>query len=144
MEEPGRLLSMGSHRVGHDWRDLVSAAAALCVCVCVCVGASSCLCAWSHNWHFSVQVSWNLFFLHSAKCLGRVFVGVCVSSSFILLALYHSIIWMFYSWFSCSLIPAFLGCFQIVTSRNRTSINNFVYDFVCSDASIFWKGNGAD
>ena len=33
--EPGGLLSMGSHRVGHDWRDL---AAAVCVCVCVCVG----------------------------------------------------------------------------------------------------------
>ena len=25
--EPGGLLSMGSHRVGHDWRDLVAAAA---------------------------------------------------------------------------------------------------------------------
>ena len=23
MEEPGRLQSMGSHRVGHDWSDLV-------------------------------------------------------------------------------------------------------------------------
>ena len=27
-EEPGGLLSMGSHRVGHDWRDLAVAAAA--------------------------------------------------------------------------------------------------------------------
>ena len=27
--EPGGLLSMGSHRVGHDWSDLVAAAAAL-------------------------------------------------------------------------------------------------------------------
>ena len=26
MEEPGRLLSMGSHRVGHDWSDLAAAA----------------------------------------------------------------------------------------------------------------------
>ena len=26
--EPGGLLSMGSHRVGHDWRDLAAAAAA--------------------------------------------------------------------------------------------------------------------
>ena len=25
MEEPGRLQSMGSHRVGHDWRDLAAA-----------------------------------------------------------------------------------------------------------------------
>ena len=28
--EPGELPSMGSHRVGHDWRDLVVAAAATC------------------------------------------------------------------------------------------------------------------
>ena len=27
-EEPGRLLSMGSHRVGHDWSNLAAAAAA--------------------------------------------------------------------------------------------------------------------
>ena len=29
MEEPGRLPSMGSHRVGHDWSNLAAAAAAL-------------------------------------------------------------------------------------------------------------------
>ena len=28
-EEPGGLLSMGSHRVGHDWSDLAAAAAAI-------------------------------------------------------------------------------------------------------------------
>ena len=28
MAEPGGLPSMGSHRVGHDWRDLAAAAAA--------------------------------------------------------------------------------------------------------------------
>ena len=28
MEEPGGLLAMGSHRVGHDWSDLAAAAAA--------------------------------------------------------------------------------------------------------------------
>ena len=27
MREPGGLLSMGSHRVGHDWSDLAAAAA---------------------------------------------------------------------------------------------------------------------
>ena len=32
--EPGGLPSMGSHRVGHDLRDLT---AYMCVCVCVCV-----------------------------------------------------------------------------------------------------------
>ena len=36
--EPGGLPSLGSHRVGHDWRDLAAAAAvswwAVCECVC--------------------------------------------------------------------------------------------------------------
>ena len=32
MEEPGRLQSMGSHRVGHDWSDLAAAAAPLRKC----------------------------------------------------------------------------------------------------------------
>ena len=30
-EEPGRLPSTGSHRVGHDWSDLAAAAASLCM-----------------------------------------------------------------------------------------------------------------
>ena len=30
-EKPGRLQSMGSHRVGHDWSDLAAAAAAGCI-----------------------------------------------------------------------------------------------------------------
>ena len=30
--EPDELPSMGSHRVGHDWRDLAAAAAAVCIC----------------------------------------------------------------------------------------------------------------
>ena len=36
-EEPGGLLSMGSHGVGHDWSYLAAAAAAcMYICVCVC------------------------------------------------------------------------------------------------------------
>ena len=37
--EPGGLLPMGLHRVGHDWSDLAAAAEppGKCVCVCVCV-----------------------------------------------------------------------------------------------------------
>ena len=50
-EEPGRLCSLGSHRVGHNWRDLAHIVglqccvsfkytegdSVVCVCVCVCV-----------------------------------------------------------------------------------------------------------
>ena len=31
MGEPGGLLSMGSHRVGHDWSDLAAAAGSICI-----------------------------------------------------------------------------------------------------------------
>ena len=31
--EPGGLLSMGSHRVGHDWSDLAASAATYCICL---------------------------------------------------------------------------------------------------------------
>ena len=34
-EEPGGLLSMGSHRVRHDWSDLAAAAAAVEVDLCI-------------------------------------------------------------------------------------------------------------
>ena len=45
MEKPGRLLSMGSHRVGHDWSDLAAAAAAVnsiqsCLTLCIPMGYS--------------------------------------------------------------------------------------------------------
>ena len=33
--EPGGLLSMGSHRVGHDWSDSAAAAAAVLHCICI-------------------------------------------------------------------------------------------------------------
>ena len=36
MGEPGGLLSMGSHRVGHDWSDLAAAAAASCLFMAFC------------------------------------------------------------------------------------------------------------
>ena len=39
--EPGRLPSMGSHRVGHDWSDL-AAAAVLLVYICFCCLCFSC------------------------------------------------------------------------------------------------------
>ena len=52
MGEPGGLLSMGSHRVGHDWRDLAAAAAA--------AGKSPCLSLLSLWWHSAIilDVSW--------------------------------------------------------------------------------------
>ena len=51
--EPGGLLSMGSHRVGHDWSNLAEAAAKIWTghhfrtqCACVCEVAQSCPTLW--------------------------------------------------------------------------------------------------
>ena len=41
MEEPGRLQSMGSHRVGHDRSDLAAAAAAAAAIVGKCLEISA-------------------------------------------------------------------------------------------------------
>ena len=47
-EEPGGLLSMGSHRVGHDWSDLAAAAAAKVI-------------QWGKNiTHFQQMIFWQL------------------------------------------------------------------------------------
>ena len=43
MGEPGGLLSMGSHRVGHDGSDLAAAAAYICVCMHLCMLSCSSL-----------------------------------------------------------------------------------------------------
>ena len=43
MREPGGLLSMGSHRVGHDGSDLAAAAAYICVCMHLCMLSCSSL-----------------------------------------------------------------------------------------------------
>ena len=67
MEEPGGLLSMGSHRVGHNWSDLAAAAAA----AMITFWASQA--AWwlkkkksavqempkTQIWHSWVEISWN-------------------------------------------------------------------------------------
>jgi len=48
--EPGGLLSMGSHRVGYDWRDLAAAAAALptwSTCSCL-LSMPQCVCFFSY------------------------------------------------------------------------------------------------
>ena len=48
-EEPGRLPSMGSHRVGHDWLNLAAAAAARCV-------------KWERIGHMIFRYNWFFFF----------------------------------------------------------------------------------
>ena len=47
MGEPGGLLSMGSHRVGHDWNDLAAAAAAIFHCVYVPLLFYPFICQWT-------------------------------------------------------------------------------------------------
>ena len=54
--EPGGLLSLGSHRVGHDWSDL--AAAAVYILGIVAATGTLALSLWTHVW-LSVGYFWN-------------------------------------------------------------------------------------
>ena len=58
--EPGGLLSMGSHRVGHDWSDLAAAACGIWMpCVFSCSGRSDSL--WPHGLRMpGFPISWSL------------------------------------------------------------------------------------
>ena len=59
--EPGRLPSMGSHRVGHDWRNL--AAAAVYICQYYSLSSSHPLlphlCPWDHSLHLLKFISYS-------------------------------------------------------------------------------------
>ena len=65
MEEPGRLQSMGSHRVGHEWSDLAAAAILEWVAIFFSRGSS-----WSRD---QTHVSWITG--HISCIAGNVFVA---------------------------------------------------------------------
>ena len=53
-EEPGGLPSMGSHKVGHDWRDLAAAEGYIlspCLFLLCRVHHEKCLTGWSTSWN---------------------------------------------------------------------------------------------
>ena len=64
--EPGGLLSMGSHRVGHDWSDLAAAAAAMLSDVehlFMCLLAVLCILIWRNVYSNSLLVLLVLYVL---------------------------------------------------------------------------------
>ena len=85
--EPGGLRSMGSHRVGHDWRDLAAAAA---VYICQSQSRSS-----SHPL-FPPLVS--MFFLY--VCVSIFALQIDSSVSFLLDSIYYALIYHTYFSFS--------------------------------------------
>ena len=68
-EEPGRLQSMGSLRVGHDWSDLAEHVRWL-VCVCVCV----CLCSVVSHSFISCIGRWILYYCTPPRYVPRCLV----------------------------------------------------------------------
>ena len=57
--EPGGLLSMGSHRVGHDWSDLAVAAAVI-VNIYWVLSARHCVCTLSHSILIVTRILWSI------------------------------------------------------------------------------------
>ena len=58
MGEPGGLLSLGSHRVGHDWSDLAAAAAAAAAAAC-----------WGFSFKIHITISFHLSSLSALQYL---------------------------------------------------------------------------
>ena len=69
-EEPSGLLSMGSHRVGHDWSNLAAAAAAF-----ACVSAQSLSCIWIFvtPWTVAYQMPLSMELSHQESWSGLPF-----------------------------------------------------------------------
>ena len=72
-EEPSGLLSMGSHRVGHDWIDLAAAAAAAAAAVLHYIYYSLFI-------HYSVDGSVDYF--QSLVIMNEVFMNIIVEGLF--------------------------------------------------------------
>ena len=68
-EEPGGLLSMGLHRVGHDWSDLAAAAAK--IILCTPSGTKSKWVSVVHTWPLGQELVW--------KDLGQGILAVVIA-----------------------------------------------------------------
>ena len=62
-EEPGRLQSMGSHRVGHDWSDLAAAAACWDRLLTANRAMEGSQCHYRHDWYFCQSCDLHLHLL---------------------------------------------------------------------------------
>ena len=87
MAEPGGLLSVGLHRVGHDWHDLAAAAAytiyTLCMYVCIHIGMSMCFCIYTY--------------MHIHICASILFKQILIAmKSFFMFCDYNKYIMAFY------------------------------------------------
>ena len=73
MGDPGGLLSMGLHRVGHDWSDLATAAAAAVIlnpcykCLWLCAYATETLVSLSLFWYCVKWLSVCVFKIHFVR-----------------------------------------------------------------------------
>ena len=101
MAKPGGLLSMGLHRIGHDWCDLAA--------------------AYSRN-------SFGHYFLPWTACPGNLY-HICSEStfSFYFTAACCSTVWMYHGLFSHSLIYEPFGCLQYSAVTSNAAVNNLVH-----------------
>ena len=81
-EEPGGLLSMGSHRVGHDWSDLAAAAAAAMSWLFLSdghsTGASASVLPMNSQGWFLLRLTGLISLKETSKGLSRVFSSTTV------------------------------------------------------------------
>ena len=108
-EKPGRLLSMGSHRVGHDWSDLAAAAAA--AVQKLNVGLK--LYWYSHLWKVTIS--------HISQAHQSPFFPNVVPPSDYLLTLQHTL------QSSVIFLSPFFSWLHILASHSKTHTKDFFF-----------------
>ena len=123
--EPVELLSMGSHRVGHDWSDLAAAAAAVFHCMYVSHFLHSLICLWTFRLlpHFDYCTwgcTWESYYLF------EVLISVLLGKYLDVELLDHMVVLVLRFWGISMLFSMAVTPFCIPTSKcarvQRTSL----------------------
>ena len=125
--EPGRLPSMGSHRVGHDWSDLAAAAVCFLHLWLYFYFANKFICTVfldsTYKRYYTILVF--LFLTYYMILVSRsIHVSVNGTISFLSMIEQYSIVYVYYIFFIYSSVDGHSGCFHVPAIENSAAKNS--------------------